>query len=332
MASAHAVRHSLCFINTHLPAGHSHADERNATASEVEEAPPRLRRSRARRAVPPPLEHDVCVWLGDLNYRIELSNEEVRPGSRPASGAPPPRRPAPDLAAVGRRLRELPRGADHLPTYLQVRRRHLGLRHLRKGAGAVVDGPGAVARLAGRRAVGGVRGVRAGALLRSQARRRAAAVGAEQRRAAAAAPAAAPPPPAAPPRRRPRSSTSPRRRRRRPRRRRRWATWAICLASSASPHAAAAAAPPPPPPPPPPPEPEAPPPADATVPAARGNAVGFSTSADWGASDAFAAPGGFWRRRPRRHRRGGTAAAGCGAVARPAARGRVEGGGEVGRR
>ena len=29
------------------------------------------------------------------------------------------------------------------------------------------------------------------------------------------------------------------------------------------------------------------------MPAARGNAVGFSTSADWGASDAFAAPGGF---------------------------------------
>ena len=71
---------SLCFINTHLPAGHSHADERNATASEVEEG---LRRGFAAPArggpFPPPLEHDVCVWLGDLNYRIELSNEEVRP-------------------------------------------------------------------------------------------------------------------------------------------------------------------------------------------------------------------------------------------------------------
>ena len=78
---------SLCFINTHLPAGHSHADERNAMASEVEGSASLLPRAAGRLS----LEHDVCVWLGDLNYRIELSNEEVRlnRGGRVALLLPP---------------------------------------------------------------------------------------------------------------------------------------------------------------------------------------------------------------------------------------------------
>uniref|UniRef100_A0A7S4BAJ1 Inositol polyphosphate-related phosphatase domain-containing protein n=1 Tax=Chrysotila carterae TaxID=13221 RepID=A0A7S4BAJ1_CHRCT len=68
----------LCVINAHLPAGHSHADERNADHAEVLRG---LRTSFAAARHGPfcgPLEHDLCVWLGDLNYRLELPNDEVR--------------------------------------------------------------------------------------------------------------------------------------------------------------------------------------------------------------------------------------------------------------
>ena len=69
---------SLCVINTHFPAGQSHPEERNATYAEVLQG---LATGFARaRGGPhqPPLCHDLCVWLGDLNYRVELPNDEVR--------------------------------------------------------------------------------------------------------------------------------------------------------------------------------------------------------------------------------------------------------------
>ena len=69
---------SLCVINTHFPAGQSHPEERNATYAEVLQG---LATGFAKaRGGPhqPPLRHDLCVWLGDLNYRVELPNDEVR--------------------------------------------------------------------------------------------------------------------------------------------------------------------------------------------------------------------------------------------------------------
>ena len=69
---------SVCVINAHLPAGHSHPEERNATYSEVLKGLATVYASARSGPHPPPLEHDLCVWLGDLNYRVEHPNEEVR--------------------------------------------------------------------------------------------------------------------------------------------------------------------------------------------------------------------------------------------------------------
>eukprot|EP00900_Chrysochromulina_parva_P000433 jgi/Chrpa1/10390/Chrysochromulina_OHIO_Genome00020297-RA len=81
---------SVCFINSHLPAGQSHPEERNETYHEI------LKGLKSGFAAcrggphPPPLEHDLCVWLGDLNYRLEGPNEEVRRIVADAASMPAP--------------------------------------------------------------------------------------------------------------------------------------------------------------------------------------------------------------------------------------------------
>ena len=69
---------SVCVINSHLPAGQSHPEERNATYSEVLAGLEKGFASARGGPHPPPLAHDLCVWLGDLNYRIDQPNELVR--------------------------------------------------------------------------------------------------------------------------------------------------------------------------------------------------------------------------------------------------------------
>ena len=70
---------SLCIINSHLPAGQSHPEERNDTYREVIKSLGTVFAANLRGGpYPPPLHHDLCVWLGDLNYRVERPNDEVR--------------------------------------------------------------------------------------------------------------------------------------------------------------------------------------------------------------------------------------------------------------
>ena len=72
----------LCFVNSHLAAGSKHAEERNQDHADVLKGLAAAFGSAESRRTggpyPPPLEHDLCVWLGDLNYRVELPNDEVR--------------------------------------------------------------------------------------------------------------------------------------------------------------------------------------------------------------------------------------------------------------
>lgn len=70
---------SLCLINAHLPAGASHADERNDTYGEILGGLAKAYTERMRGGpFPPPLAHDLCIFFGDLNYRIEAPNDAVR--------------------------------------------------------------------------------------------------------------------------------------------------------------------------------------------------------------------------------------------------------------
>jgi phosphatidylinositol-bisphosphatase len=70
---------SVCLINAHLPAGASHADERNDTFGEITSGLARAYSDRTRGGpFPPPLYHDLCIFFGDLNYRIEAPNDAVR--------------------------------------------------------------------------------------------------------------------------------------------------------------------------------------------------------------------------------------------------------------
>ena len=69
---------SLCIVNTHLPAGQSHPEERNATYVEVLKGLEHAFAQARGGPHPPPLQHELCVWLGDLNYRLEQPNEVVR--------------------------------------------------------------------------------------------------------------------------------------------------------------------------------------------------------------------------------------------------------------
>ena len=70
---------SLCIINSHLPAGQSHPEERNATYGEVLKGLAAGFAGHVRGGpYPAPLSHDLLIWLGDLNYRVERPNDEVR--------------------------------------------------------------------------------------------------------------------------------------------------------------------------------------------------------------------------------------------------------------
>ena len=105
---------SVCFVNTHLAAGQEKVTRRNADFHEV-----LTRLKFADDALPMPgfaanaagatrcvLDHDVIVWLGDLNYRIDNDHSHVAKAEAEA-GAPgaPGRKDGIDiraLAAAGR--------------------------------------------------------------------------------------------------------------------------------------------------------------------------------------------------------------------------------------
>ncbi|AET40168.1 uncharacterized protein Ecym_5414 [Eremothecium cymbalariae DBVPG len=62
---------TFCFINCHLAAGISNVEERR---SDYESITKGVNFTRSKKI----LHHDSIFWIGDLNYRITLPNEEVR--------------------------------------------------------------------------------------------------------------------------------------------------------------------------------------------------------------------------------------------------------------
>ena len=69
----------LCFVNSHLAAGSKHAEERNNDHAEIMRGLAESFDGARAGPFPHPRDHDLLVWLGDLNYRLEhVSNEEVR--------------------------------------------------------------------------------------------------------------------------------------------------------------------------------------------------------------------------------------------------------------
>ena len=70
----------LCVINVHLPAGEKAgaADERVAAAADILKGLQGTFSAARNGPFPPPLEHHLCIFMGDLNFRLELPNEQVR--------------------------------------------------------------------------------------------------------------------------------------------------------------------------------------------------------------------------------------------------------------
>ncbi|KAF8076611.1 inositol polyphosphate phosphatase [Lyophyllum atratum] len=62
---------SFCFLTAHLAAGHSNVEERNADYRTIAQG---LHFQKGK-TIP---SHDNVVWLGDLNYRVDMDNTTVR--------------------------------------------------------------------------------------------------------------------------------------------------------------------------------------------------------------------------------------------------------------
>ena len=62
---------SICFVTAHLAAGFANYEDRNQDFHTINHG---LRFQRNRSIV----GHDAVIWLGDFNYRIDLSDEKVR--------------------------------------------------------------------------------------------------------------------------------------------------------------------------------------------------------------------------------------------------------------
>lgn len=63
---------NFCFVSSHLAAGLNNVDERHQNYKTIFKG---IKFSKNRRIK----DHDVVIWLGDFNYRINLTNEQVKP-------------------------------------------------------------------------------------------------------------------------------------------------------------------------------------------------------------------------------------------------------------
>ena len=145
---------TLCFVTCHLAHGGGAAEARNAdyrTLCErlvfdgrAGEPPDQAEAS----PLPETVEsHEFVVWFGDLNYRIDLPSEVIRKAVASADYAPLlASDQLEERAGVGRRVRGVRGGADHVCAHLQVRPRHRRVRHVREAAAARVLRPCALAR------------------------------------------------------------------------------------------------------------------------------------------------------------------------------------------
>jgi hypothetical protein len=72
---------SFCFVCTHLTSGHKEGDElrRNADVADVLRRTtfPRLVKLSGIQLPETIMAHDRIIWLGDLNYRIDLPDKET---------------------------------------------------------------------------------------------------------------------------------------------------------------------------------------------------------------------------------------------------------------
>eukprot|EP00002_Diphylleia_rotans_P037167 TRINITY_DN8279_c0_g1_i4.p1 TRINITY_DN8279_c0_g1~~TRINITY_DN8279_c0_g1_i4.p1 ORF type:complete len:566 (-),score=82.64 TRINITY_DN8279_c0_g1_i4:1330-3027(-) len=64
----------VCFVNSHLAAAHDNAEGRNNDFAQI------LQRTQFEESVEPfgIMRHDIIVWMGDLNYRINLPDSVAR--------------------------------------------------------------------------------------------------------------------------------------------------------------------------------------------------------------------------------------------------------------
>lgn len=62
----------ICLVASHLAAGLSNTDERHQNYKSIAKG---IKFSKNRRI----RDHDAVIWLGDFNYRVGLTNEQVRP-------------------------------------------------------------------------------------------------------------------------------------------------------------------------------------------------------------------------------------------------------------
>src|SRR5271169_1752527 len=62
---------SICFVTAHLAAGHTSVDQRNMDYYTINHGLHFTRHLAIS-------DHDLVFWASDTNYRISLSNEEVR--------------------------------------------------------------------------------------------------------------------------------------------------------------------------------------------------------------------------------------------------------------
>lgn len=70
--SFHYSNTDICLVASHLAAGLSNVDERHNNYKTIAKG---IKFSKNRRIK----DHDAVIWLGDLNYRIGLTNDQVKP-------------------------------------------------------------------------------------------------------------------------------------------------------------------------------------------------------------------------------------------------------------
>ena len=63
---------TICFVSAHLAAGLSNIEERHQNYKALIKG---IQFSKNRRIQ----NHDAVIWLGDFNYRIDLTNDQVKP-------------------------------------------------------------------------------------------------------------------------------------------------------------------------------------------------------------------------------------------------------------
>ena len=61
----------ICFVTAHLAAGFANYEERNRDYKTINHG---LRFQRNRSIE----DHDTIIWLGDFNYRVDMTDEKVR--------------------------------------------------------------------------------------------------------------------------------------------------------------------------------------------------------------------------------------------------------------